>query len=233
MTCVCEIDPPSRPRYDRESMLRVLEEEFRRTAFLTGFPEPSAAVRRAMARVPREQFVPSAHACRAYDDTALPIGSGQTISQPFIVALMTELLAPGPDSVILEVGTGSGYQAAVLAEIARRVYSVEIVGRLALEAARRLRRLGYRNVRVRHSDGREGWPERAPFDGIIVTAVAPSVPQPLIDQLACGGRLVIPLGAAFDQQLTVVSKAAGGEVREHRVLPVVFVPLTKDDAGRR
>ena len=185
-----------------------------------------------MARVPREQFVAKQQAADAYRDGALPIGHGQTISQPFIVALMTELAATRPDSVVLEVGTGSGYQAAVLAGLVRQVYTLEIIEDLAREAGRRLDRLGYRNVEVRRGDGRTGWAEHAPYDAIVVTAVATRTPAPLVEQLAVGGRLVIPLGdSPWDQRLVVIEKDTAGSVRHRDVLPVRFVPLTRERAS--
>ncbi len=157
----------------------------------------------------------------------LPIGHGQTISQPYIVALMTELLAPKAGDVVLEVGTGSGYQAAVLAELGARVYTIEIVPPLANSAALRLEQLGYSNVEVRLGDGYYGWPEHAPFDGIIVTAAANAIPPPLIEQLKPGGRMLIPVGAPFSaQELIVLVKDTKGKVSTRSVLPVAFVPLT-------
>jgi protein-L-isoaspartate(D-aspartate) O-methyltransferase len=170
--------------------------------------------------------VPPGEAARAYRNHPLPIGSGQTISQPYIVALSTDLLSPSPQDVVLEVGTGSGYQAAVLAEIVARVYSIEIIESLGKTAARRLEELGYGNVEVRIGDGYAGWPEKAPFDGIVVTAAAPRVPQALVDQLKPGGRMVIPVGGSGDvQHLKLLTKRADGGVDEKRVLPVRFVPL--------
>jgi protein-L-isoaspartate(D-aspartate) O-methyltransferase len=180
----------------------------------------------AMAEVPRHLFVPAGSADRAYEDYPLPIGGGQTISQPYIVAFMTERLALGPGAKVLEVGTGSGYQAAVLARIAAEVYTVEIHEELARQAAATLERLGVRNVRVRSGDGFFGWPEAAPFDGIMVTAAAPEVPPALFAQLKEGARLILPLGdpGGF-QVLTVVTKRRGKPVRE-AVLDVRFVPMT-------
>lgn len=186
------------------------------------------SVLQAMRTVPRHLFVPAAHRAASYRDHPLPIGEDQTISQPSLVALMTHLLRPEPHDVMLEVGTGSGYQAAILSRLVAKVYSVEIVGPLARTAADRLAQLGYHNVEVRHGDGYAGWPERAPFDGIIVTAGAPHVPQPLIDQLKPGGRMVIPVGSRdAGQDLRLITKSRQGEVQERTILPVLFVPLTR------
>jgi protein-L-isoaspartate(D-aspartate) O-methyltransferase len=178
----------------------------------------------AMRKVPRHLFVPPASAGEAYDDHPLPIGHGQTISQPYIVAFMTEALGLEGGETVLEVGTGSGYQAAVLAEIAARVYTIEIVAPLAEEARERLRRLGYAGVEVRAGDGYLGWPETAPFDGIMVTAAAPRIPEPLKQQLRDGGRLILPVGEEY-QELIVVTRR-GARFEERRVLPVRFVPMT-------
>jgi len=178
----------------------------------------------AMGKVPRHLFVPPSLAGEAYADSPLPIGHGQTISQPYIVGFMTQALGLEGGSKVLEVGTGSGYQAAVLAEIAAKVYTIEIVEPLAREARERLARLGYRNVEVRAGDGYLGWPEAAPFDGILVTAAAPRVPEPLKEQLADGGRLVIPVGDEYQEILVVTRR--GKEFDERRVLPVRFVPMT-------
>jgi len=183
---------------------------------------------RTFSEVPRHLFVPASQRPFAYEDEALPIGEDQTISQPSLVALMTHLLRPKRNDVMLEVGTGSGYQAAILSRLVRHVYTIEIVGRLARQAARRLPDLGYSNVTVRHGDGYAGWPENAPFDGIIVTAGAPHVPKPLLDQLKPGGRMVIPVGPADSiQQLRLISKDNRGRVREEVIIPVSFVPLTR------
>jgi protein-L-isoaspartate(D-aspartate) O-methyltransferase len=178
----------------------------------------------AMRKVPRHLFVPPALQAEAYSDHPLPIGHDQTISQPYIVALMTEALGLRGGETVLEVGTGSGYQAAVLAEIAARVFTIEIVAPLAEEARERLKRLGYRNVEVRAGDGYAGWPEKAPFDAVMVTAAAPRVPQPLKQQLKDGGRLVIPVGDE-SQELVVLTRTGTAYV-EDRLLPVRFVPMT-------
>lgn len=212
----------------REAMVATVAALARDTGAETGRSQFSAPVMAAMVRVPRHRFVPDAQLAHAYDDRPLPIGQGQTISQPFIVALMTDLLGLKPDDRVLEIGTGCGYQAAVLAEIARAVYTIEIVEPLAQEAAARLAALGYRNVSARAGDGYRGWPEHAPFDAIIVTAAAPAVPPALIGQLKPGGRLVIPVGAQWEaQQLLVIEKDAAGATATHRVLGVRFVPLTR------
>ena len=182
----------------------------------------------AMRAVPRHLFVPADQRPSAYDDTPLPIGHDQTISQPAVVAFMTQLVGPREGLRVLEVGTGSGYQAAVLAETGARVWTVEIFGALAAEAKARLARLGYRDVAVRHGDGYAGWPEEAPFDAIVVTAGADSIPPALIGQLAPGGRLVMPVGDPLrDQELVLVEKDAGGRVSSRRLLPVRFVPLLR------
>ena len=187
-----------------------------------------AQVLAAMRKVPRHEFVPERWIDSAYDDGPLPIGYEQTISQPYIVALMTELLRLTPQLKVLEVGTGSGYQAAVLAEIAGEVYSIEIIEPLATSVAERLKRLGYDKVHVKLGDGYLGWPEHAPFDAIIVTAGAEHVPPPLIEQLKPGGRMVIPIGEIPGQQsLLLVEKSADGKVTERHVTPVSFVPLTR------
>jgi len=182
------------------------------------------ATLRAMKKVPRHLFVPEALAGQAYDDHPLPIGHGQTISQPYIVGFMTEALGLQGGERVLEVGTGSGYQAAVLAEIAERVFTIEIVAPLAEEARVRLKELGYGNVEVRAGDGYQGWPEAAPFDAIIVTAAAPRIPEPLRQQLRDGGRLILPVGDEW-QELVVVTRT-GDAFEEKRVLPVRFVPMT-------
>ena len=190
-------------------------------------PAISPAVIAAMGRVPRHDFVPEALRAHAYQDRPLPIGYGQTISQPYIVALMTDLLKPARGQVMLEIGTGSGYQAAVLAELGIEVYTMEIVPQLGAAAAARLERLDYGRARVKVADGYHGWPEKAPFDGIAVTAAADHVPPPLVAQLKPGGRMVIPVGPPFMvQQLILVTKAADGTVSTRQLLPVRFVPLT-------
>jgi protein-L-isoaspartate(D-aspartate) O-methyltransferase len=187
----------------------------------------NARVLEAMRRVPRHRFVPGDIAHLAYDDSPLPIGHGQTISQPYIVAHMTEVLDVSPHHRVLEIGTGSGYQAAVLAEVAKEVYTIEIVPALAQRAARTLKELGYANVHVREGDGYAGWPEHAPFARIMVTAAPERIPQPLIDQLAPGGIMVIPVGERHAMQwMTIVEKTPAGIV-ERRTIPVAFVPFIR------
>lgn len=188
----------------------------------------------AMAAVPRHEFVPEARRRRAYDDTPLPISYGQTISQPFIVAEMTRLLRLNRESKVLEVGTGSGYQAAVLACFTPHVYTVEIIEPLAKAAATRLQRLGYTRAQVRHGDGYYGWSAQAPFDGIVVTAAAGEIPPPLVKQLKSGGRMVIPVGSVFGtQSLMLVEKDEKSQVRTTSLMAVRFVPLTREDTSKR
>ena len=184
-----------------------------------------ARVLEAMRKVPRHLFVPVELREHAYENRPLPIGEDQTISQPYIVALMTQLLDLRPESKVLEVGTGSGYQAAVLAELCRDVYTIEILEPLATRAAATLRQLGYERIHVRAGDGYLGWPEASPFDGIIVTCAPESIPRPLREQLAEGGRLVIPVGPSGDQELVLVVKEKG-ELVQRAVIPVRFVPMT-------
>jgi protein-L-isoaspartate(D-aspartate) O-methyltransferase len=188
-----------------------------------GVRDPRVLV--AMREVPRHLFVDSAQSADAYEDHPLPIAGNQTISQPYIVALMTELAEITPGERVLEIGTGSGYQSAVLSRLAREVYSIEIVPELARASGERLRRLGYGNVTVKEGDGYRGWSEHAPFDAIIVTAAPDRIPQPLLDQLAPGGRMVIPVGSFF-QELKVLSKDKNGKISEKDILPVRFVPMT-------
>ena len=185
----------------------------------------------AMARVPREAFVPPSMASRAYDDGPLPIGDDQTISQPYVVALMAEAAEIGPADKVLDVGTGSGYAAAVLAEMTPTVLSIERIGTLANGARACLERQGYRRVRVRHGDGAKGWPEEAPFDAILVAAGAAAVPQALLDQLAAGGRLVAPVGPRHDQRLLRFRRRADGSFEKTDLGPVAFVPLIETATG--
>jgi protein-L-isoaspartate(D-aspartate) O-methyltransferase len=205
----------------------------RATAGETGRPSFNEAVIAAMGKVPRHRFVPVRLERYAYDDRALPIGEGQTISQPFLVALMTDMLEPRSEHTVLEVGTGSGYQAAVLAELVAKVYTIEIVEPLGKRARRLLEQLGYRNVDVRIGDGYHGWPEAAPFDSIVVTAAPPEIPKPLINQLKPGGRMVIPAGGSRDvQHLLLLEKQPDGTSTTTRTLPVRFVPLTRDRGAK-
>jgi protein-L-isoaspartate(D-aspartate) O-methyltransferase len=179
-----------------------------------------------MGRVPRHLFVPEEQRGAAYQDRPLPIGYGQTISQPFIVALMTDLINVGPGDAVLEIGTGSGYQAAVLSPLAAKVYSIEIIPELGERAAARLAELRFDNVEVRVGDGYYGWPALAPFDGIVVTAAASHIPPPLVEQLAKGGRMVVPVGGPFATQfLMLVEKRRDGSITTRQLLPVAFVPL--------
>jgi protein-L-isoaspartate(D-aspartate) O-methyltransferase len=212
----------------RTGMLEDIQEEAAFTRHEIGRDAFAPRVMAAMASVPREQFVPASNRVFAFANGPVPIGHGQTISQPYIVALMTDLLELGAGDTVLEVGTGSGYQAAVLAELTAHVYSVEIIEALASAAAERLVRLGYDNVTVRHADGYEGWAEHAPFDAIIVTAAAPHIPPPLVAQLKPGGRLVIPVGEpGCVQKLVLVEKSPDGSVTSRDILMVAFVPLTR------
>jgi len=221
---------PAADEGPRERMLAAVAADVAHNPQVLGRPQLSAPVLAAMAAVPRHEFVPPELRGNAYANRPLPIGHVQTISQPTIVAMMTDLLEPQPGDVMLEVGTGSGYQAAVLASVLTRgeVHTIEIVPELARTARERLRRLGYENVRVHQGDGYKGFPDAAPFDGIIVTAAADEIPPPLIDQLKPGAVLVMPVGGQTDTQwLTVLRKDASGAVERHVVLPVRFVPLTR------
>jgi len=211
----------------RQELIEELEEEARETAEWTGREHFSSRVLDAMRTVRREAFVPDDAAESAYVNAPLPIGCGQTISQPYIVALMTDLLDLKPTDRVLEVGTGSGYQAAILAELAGQVFSVEVIPDLAERAAKVLAAEGYGRIALRVGDGAVGWPEHAPFDAIIVTAAARDVPPALLEQLAPGGRMAIPVGEPWgDQELRLLEKDAGGKVASRRVLSVAFVPLT-------
>jgi protein-L-isoaspartate(D-aspartate) O-methyltransferase len=204
-----------------------IDDDTRRTAGYTGRSSLHPRVRDAMTTVARHHFVDTYGADAAYANQPLPIGHGQTISQPFIVALMTDLLDPQDDHSVLEIGTGSGYQAAVLATLVKHVFSIEIIPELAASAQQRLIELGYDNVSVQAGDGYFGWPEQAPFDGIIVTAVGPDIPTALVEQLKIGGRMVLPVGTQYTgQNLSVVTKQEDGSYTTEQVLPVAFVPLT-------
>lgn len=213
---------------DRTAMIEVIEQHARRApeAVENGVVDPT--VLQAMREVPRHEFVPEGVRAHAYEDRPLPIGYGQTISQPFIVALMTDLLDVEPGDTVLEIGTGSGYQAAVLSPLAERVYSIEIVPELGEAADERLERLAFANVETKVADGYYGWPEAAPFDAIMVTAAASHVPPPLLEQLRPGGRMVIPIGGPFfSQQLMLVEKLPDGGVATRQLLPVRFVPFIR------
>lgn len=212
-----------------DTMLQTIEAECWFTKGLTGRASLLPEVMEAMRLVLRHDFVPPELTAMAYDNCPLPIGNGQTISQPFIVALMTDLLCPEKEDVILEIGAGSGYQAAILSLLVKQVYTVEIIPPLAKKAAAILQRLGYGNIKVRQGDGYQGWPEQAPFDGIIVTAAAMDVPPSLKEQLKPGGRLIIPVGLPYmSQKLLVLEKGENGVFSTRNVLPVSFVPLTRE-----
>jgi protein-L-isoaspartate(D-aspartate) O-methyltransferase len=213
---------------ERTAMVETIQAHARSDASVLGQQGLSERVLEAMGRTERHLFIPERSCSIAYADRSVPIGLGQTISQPFIVALMTELAEVAPDHVVLEVGTGSGYQAAVLAQLARKVCTIEIIPKLAEAAAKTLRDLAYDNVSARLGDGFDGWPECGPFDAIVVTAALGQPPPPLIDQLKVGGGLVMPLGPAYTtQQLTVVEKIAPGKTTTRTVALVRFVPFTR------
>jgi len=214
---------------DMDQKRQALVNEIRLESNRDGLPPISEAVLDAMMRVPRHEFVPEQEKAYSYANRPLPIGAGQTISQPLIVALMTELAEVSADEVVLEIGTGSGYQAAVLGELAKHVYTIEIIDTLGHTATQTLERLDYDNVSVRIGDGYAGWPEHAPFDAIIVTAAPEQVPQPLIDQLKPGGRMVIPVGGKHKvQTLKVLIKEKDGQLSTRNVIPVRFVPFTRE-----
>ncbi len=211
----------------RRKMVREIAADVRATSSYINKKELDPRVMSVMGRVERHKFVPVSEQSWAYANQPLPIGHGQTISQPYIVALMTDLINIDPGDRVLEIGTGSGYQAAVLAEMGAEVYTIEIIKPLATEAANRLRKLGYDGVRTRHGDGYYGWEEAAPFDAIVVTAAAGHIPPPLIRQLKAGGVMIIPVGSRFlVQQLVLVNKDSGGNITTRQILPVRFVPLT-------
>jgi len=212
---------------ERQQMVDGIEELSRAVARETGRENLDPRVLEAMRKIPREEFVPFVQRRAAYRNRPLSIGSGQTISQPYIVALMTDLLQVKPEDTVLEIGTGSGYQAAVLSALAKDVYTIEIVESLGRSAAKTFERLGYTNVHARIGDGYKGWPEHAPFDSIIVTAAPDHVPPALIEQLKPGGRLVIPVGR-LAQSLLVITKNADGTTSREEVVAVQFVPLTRE-----
>jgi protein-L-isoaspartate(D-aspartate) O-methyltransferase len=211
----------------RQRLVETVEAHVRETSDYLGRARLDARVMKAIGTVPRHEFVPAHLRDRAYENRPLPIGHSQTISQPYIVAIMTDLLELTPQHRVLEIGTGSGYQAAILAALIEQVYSIEIIEPLGEAARERLARLGFDKVQVRIGDGYYGWEEHAPFDAIVVTAAASHVPPPLIKQLKPGGRMIIPVGSHFmTQQLLLVTKSINGEVRTQQILPVAFVPLT-------
>lgn len=211
----------------RNGMIDSIEKEVYDTRFYLDKSEFDQRVMQVMAKVPRHEFVPEDQLANAYLNRPLPIGFGQTISQPYIVALMTDLIETKPGFKVLEIGTGSAYQAAILAELVADVYTIEIIEPLAEAAANRLKKLGYKNITTRTGDGYYGWQEHAPFDAIVVTAASSHVPPPLIEQLKSGGRMVIPVGSRFmTQQLLIVEKSTDGTVSTRQVMPVRFVPLT-------
>ncbi len=217
---------------ERAQMLADIAAEMRYVARAVGQSGLSKRVMGAMAAVPRHRFVPEDQRRFAYDNRPLPIGQGQTISQPFIVALMTELLGCGAGDRVLEIGTGSGYQAAVLAELGVEVYSVEIIPALAEQAAQRLQTLGYEKVRIRRGDGYGGWPECGPYAGMLITAATPQIPPPLLEQLAPEGRLVAPVGPMYgSQELSLYERRRDGRLAHRTLLPVAFVPFTREIAG--
>lgn len=219
-------------RREREEMVEKVALGFEETERFTGLGALDPEIRRALLAVPRHEFVQPAAAEDAYRDAALSIGAGQTISQPFIVALMTQLAGIGRGTKVLEIGTGSGYQAAVLSALGASVHSIERIEELSDRAAAALFRTGHDAVRLRVGDGFDGWPEEAPFDAILVTAAAPSMPRPLLDQLAAGGRLVVPLGSAGEtQQLVLVRKERDGSTVVTKELPVAFVPMISEGFG--
>lgn len=208
-------------------MIREIASDVQATRQQLGKANLDERVVQALRSIPRHEFVPASYRSRAYENRPLPIGFGQTISQPYIVAIMTDLLQLRPTDTVFELGTGSGYQAAVLAAVAGQVYSMEIIPELGERAADTLRRLGYRNVTVRVGDGYFGWQEHAPFDAIMVTAAGDHIPPPLIRQLKPGGRMIIPVGSRFfTQQLVLLEKLQEGGVRSREILPVSFVPIT-------
>jgi len=211
----------------RKEMVNVIQKEVESTRGYLGRDRLKQSVIDAIAKVERHRFVPDDRIQYAYENRPLPIGHGQTISQPYIVAIMTDLLDINASDRVLEIGTGSGYQAAILAEIAKEVYTVEVIRELGIQAAKRLKKLGYDTIKTRISDGYYGWKEYAPYDAIIVTAASGSIPPPLLQQLKAGGKMLIPVGALSRvQQLILISKDQNGTISTRQILPVRFVPLT-------
>ena len=234
-TCLCLLLPGSNglasDQYaePRQKMVRAIEADVNETSLYINKKRLDARVMSVMGRVERHKFVPPSQQSWAYANQPLPIGHGQTISQPYIVALMTDLIGIDPGDKVLEIGTGSGYQAAVLAEMGAEVFTIEIIKPLASQASKRLTSLGYDKVKTRKGDGYYGWQEEAPFDAIVVTAAASHIPPPLIRQLKPGGVMIIPVGSRFMvQQLVLVSKNEAGDITTRQILPVRFVPLTGD-----
>lgn len=214
---------------DIEKMIADIESEVFYTRKMIGRESLDKRVMDAMRKVPRDKFVPEEMKPYAFSNGPLPIGHSQTISQPYIVALMTDLMNPDKDDVILEIGTGSGYQTAILSCLVKRVYSMEFIEELSLAATARLKSIGYHNIETCTGNGHQGWPEHAPYDGIIVTAAATHIPEALVDQLKPGGRLAIPIGLpSFHQELMLVEKGQNGETKVTSVLGVAFVPLVDD-----
>ncbi len=213
----------------RKAMLDAISADVRDTSSYLGSSSLDPKVFAALAKVPRHEFVPLPQRLWAYENRPLPIGHGQTISQPYIVAIMTDLLKLTNNDKVLEIGTGSGYQAAILGELVHQVYTIEIIEPLGQKAAKRLKRLGYTNITTQIGDGYYGMADKAPFDAIVVTAAASHIPPPLVKQLRPGGRMIIPVGSRFMvQQLILVSKDRGGKITTRQLLPVRFVPLTGD-----
>ena len=226
-TPLVRVESADKYAYLRAKLIRQIENDVCATSRYLNKTALDSRVMKTMATVPRHKFVPNRLIPYAYNNRPLPIGEGQTISQPYIVAIMTDLLKIKPSDVVLEIGTGSGYQAAVLAKLAEQVYTIEIIEPLQKSATKRLADLGYNNVTTQLGDGYYGWPEQAPFDAIMVTAAAGQVPPPLIRQLKPGGRMVIPVGGAFMTQfLLLIEKRADGSLSTRQILPVRFVPFT-------
>jgi len=213
----------------RQQLVEDIIDDVKLTSHYIGKSNFDQRVMDAIAKVPRHEFVSRDYQSQAYENHPIPIGHGQTISQPYIVALMTDIISPGAEDTVLEIGTGSGYQAAVLAELVHQVYSIEIISELADRASNTLSRLAYKNIHSKTGDGYYGWEEQAPFDAIVVTAAADHVPPPLLAQLKPGGKMIIPVGSRFmTQQLVLIQKDDKGNITARQILPVRFVPLTGD-----